>query len=336
MRALCAAVLILVSSVAAAASPRLGIEGARFTVDGAPRFLVFMSYFDGVRRVPNGIGDDLDYLKTRVDGIRVFPNWWEYACPPRSGGDTLFDLQGEIRPAVWQAVDTLLSEAGARGLIVDLSFSRESVTDNGSPPRRLDHDAYQRALTTIVGSTAYLKGRHPHVLIDVQNEWPIHSDKTRIEALLTALRTADPNRLLVASSSGGGYAPVGLGLPLIAAAYHDPRERDWYSAGTTRRIVEAVRRSLGGAVQPIYLQEPMPWGAVCPRQDHDSDQAHFAAALANARAAGAAAWTLHTRTTFDLKSDSLVAKLSDVAAAGLKQVLQRLKPPNGRDTNIRK
>jgi hypothetical protein len=336
MRALGAAVLFLVSSVSAAAAPRLGVEGTRFTVDGAPRFLVFISYFDGIRRVPSGVQDDLEYLKTRVDGIRVFPNWWVYACPPRSGADTLFDLQGEVRPAAWTALDTLLSEAGARGLIVDLSFSRESVTDNGSPPRRLDPDAYQRALTTIVGSTAYLKGRYPHVLIDVQNEWPIHSDKVRVEALLTALRAADPNRLLVASSSGGGYAPVGLGLPLIAAAYHDPRERDWHSAGTARRIVEAVRRSLGGAVQPIYLQEPMPWGAVCPRQDHDSDPAHFAAALANARAAGAAAWTLHTRATFDLKSESLVSKLNDTVAAGLKQVLDHLQRPNGRDTNIRK
>src|SRR4029079_17016081 len=118
-------------------------------VDGAPRFLVFVSYFDGVRRVRGGVGDDLDYLKTRVDGIRCFPNWWDYACPPRSGADTLFDLQGEIRVAVWQTLDTLLNEAGERGLIVDLSFSRESVTDNGSPRRALDAELYQRALTAL-------------------------------------------------------------------------------------------------------------------------------------------------------------------------------------------
>jgi hypothetical protein len=326
MRALCAAVLILSATVAASAAPRLGVQGARFTVDGASRFLVFISYFDGVRRVPGGVGGDLDYLETRVDGIRVFPNWWDYACPPRSGADTLFDLQGAIRPAAWQTLDTLLNEAGARGLIVDLSFSRESVTDNGSPRRALDAEAYQRALTALVGSTTYLKGRHPHVLVDVQNEWPIHSDKTRVEALLNALRTADPDRVLVASSSGGGYAAVGLGVPRMAAAYHDPRERDWYGADTARRIVEGVRGSLGGATQPVYLQEPMPWGTVCPRQDNDPDPAHFAAALANARAAGAAAWTLHTRVTFDLKSRSLVAKLNEPAAAGLKQLLDRLKP----------
>jgi hypothetical protein len=326
MRALCAAVLILSATVAASAAPHLGITGAQFTVDGAPRFLVFLSYFDGVRRVAGGVQEDLDYLKTKVDGIRVFPNWWEYACPPRSGDDTLFDLQGDIRPAVWQALDTLLAEAGARGLIVDLSFSRESVTDNGQPRMALDEDAYHRALTTVVGSTKYLKGRHPHVLIDVQNEWPIHSDKTRIEALLNALRTADPDRVLVASSSGGAYAPVGLDLPLVAAAYHDPRERDWFGAATAQRVVDRVRGSLGPTVQPIYLQEPMAWGTVCPRQDNDPDPAHFAAALANARGAGAAAWTLHTRVTFDLKSRSLVSKLNDPAAAGLKRVLDGLKP----------
>ena len=326
MRALCAAVLICFASISIRAAPRLGIAGAQFTVDGAPRFLVFISYFDGVRRVAGGVPEDLDYLKTKVDGIRVFPNWWEYACPPRSGGDTLFDLHGEIRPLVWQAVDRLLAEAGARGLIVDLSFSRESVTDNGQPRKTLDEDAYQRALTTVVGSTKYLKGRHPHVLIDVQNEWPIHSDKTRIEALLKALRAVDPDRVLVASSSGGGYAAVGLEVPLVAAAYHDPRERDWFGADTARRIVDRVRGSLGPAVQPVYLQEPMPFGTVCPRQDNDPEASHFAAAIANARAAGAAAWTLHTRVTFDLKSRSLVSKLNDPAAAGLKRILERLKP----------
>jgi hypothetical protein len=325
MRALCVAVLILSAAVAGNAAPRLGIEGTRFTVDGAPRFLVFVSYFDGVRRVRGGIEDDLDYLKTRVDGIRVFPNWWEYACPPRSGTDTLFDLQGEIRLAVWQAVDTLLTEAGARRLIVDLSFSRESVTDNGSPPRRLDAEAYQRALTTIVGSTKYLKGRHPHVLVDVQNEWPIHSDKTRVDAMLKALRAADPDRILVASSSGAGYAPVGLDLRLMAAAYHDPRDDDWHGADTARRIVEGVRASIGRAVQPVYLQEPMPWGAVCERQDNDPDPAHFAAALTNVRAAGAAAWTFHTRLSFDLAKEPLVAKLNRSDGAAAKIVLDGLK-----------
>jgi hypothetical protein len=326
MRTLGAAVLILSATITIGAAPRLDIEGARFTVDGAPRFLVFISYFDGVRRVRGGVDDDLDYLKTRVDGIRVFPNWWDYACPPRSGSDTLFDLQGEIRPAVWQTLNTLLNKAGERGLIVDLSFSRESVTDNGSPPQVLGADAYQRGLTAIVGSTKYLKGRHPHVLIDVQNEWPIHSDKARIETLLNALRAADPDRVLVASSSGGSYTAVGLDVPRMAAAYHDPRERAWSNADTARRIVEGVRGSLGGAVQPVYLQEPMPWGTVCPRQDNDPDPAHFAAALANARAAGAAAWTLHTRLTFDLNSRSLVSKLNEAAAAGLRRVVDSLKP----------
>jgi hypothetical protein len=324
VRALWAGVLVLCAVAATNATPRLGIDGARFTVDGAPRFLVFLSYFDGVRRARAGGHEDLEYLKTKVDGIRVFPNWWEYGCPGRSADDTLFDLQGAIRPGGWEVVETLLTEAGARGLLVDLSFSRESVTDNGSPQRTLAHDDYQRALTTLVGSTKYLKGRHPHVLIDVQNEWPIHSDKTRIERLLHALRAADPDRILVASSSGSAYVPMGLDIPLTVAAYHDPRDRGWHGADRAASVVKGVRSGLGHVVQPVYLQEPMPWGTVCPGQANDSDPAHFAAALANARAAGAAAWTLHTRTTFDLKSRSLLSKLNDPAEAGLKRVMESL------------
>jgi len=325
VRALWAGVLVLCAVAATNATPRLGIDGARFTVDGAPRFLVFLSYFDGVRRARAGGHEDLEYLKTKVDGIRVFPNWWEYGCPGRSADDTLFDLQGAIRPGGWEVVETLLTEAGARGLLVDLSFSRESVNDNGSPRRAMESDAHERALTTLVGSTNYLKGRHPHVLVDVQNEWPIHSDKARIERLLHAVRGADPDRILVASSSGSAYAPVGLHVPRMSAAYHDPRDHGWHAADAAARVVDGVRSALGGAVQPVYLQEPMPWGAVCPGQANDADPAHFAAALTNARAAGAAAWTLHTRVTFDLKSRSLVAKLKDPAQAGLKRLLDGLK-----------
>src|SRR3954468_14435922 len=257
MRALWAGVLILCTVATTNAAPRLGIDAARFTVDGEARFLVFVSYFDGVRRVRGGVHDDLEYLKTRVAGIRVFPNWWDYGCPGRSGDDTLFDLQGAIRPAVWQAVDTLLTEAGRHGLLVDLSFSRESVNDNGSPRRAMDHDAYERALTKLVGSTNYLKGRHPHVLVDVQNEWPIHSDKGRIERLPKTLRDADPARILLASWSGSAYVPVGLDLPLMGAAYHDPRDHGWHAADAAARVVDGVRSALGRVVQPVYLQEPM-------------------------------------------------------------------------------
>ena len=45
-------------------------------VDEVSRFLVFLSYFDGIQRPAAVLNADLDYLsKQGIDGIRVLPNW---------------------------------------------------------------------------------------------------------------------------------------------------------------------------------------------------------------------------------------------------------------------
>jgi hypothetical protein len=85
------AVVLLIPAFAAAdcvVAPQgttLRVKGDHFTVNGAPRFLVFVSYFDGVHRDAHSIVDggqnlttltkDLCYFQAHgVNGIRVFPN----------------------------------------------------------------------------------------------------------------------------------------------------------------------------------------------------------------------------------------------------------------------
>jgi hypothetical protein len=321
-----------VACAGAQAPPRppqaLGIAGNQFTLDGKPAFLVFISYFDALPRAAaaGGVDADFAYLEGKVQGVRIFPNWWGDACALRSAADTLIDVDGAIRPEAWRRLQAVLDGASAHRLVVDLSLTRETVTDNGAPARTLSFAAYAKAITTLVGSSDYLKGKYPHVLIDVQNEWPRFGDVKEMEALLGELRTADPERILAASSSGGPYQPVGLSVSKMVAAYHDPRERDWFSAEAATRVVNGVRSALGGAMQPVYLQEPFPASSNCGRTDHDSDSAHFIEAMRHAKAAGAAAWTFHTRLGFALRDQPLTQQLQDAANASQRTVIEQVMP----------
>ena len=76
--------------------------------------------------------------------------------------------------------------------------------------------------------------------------------------------------------------------------------------------------------QPVYLQEPMPASTACQNQVVDRDMTHFAQALESARRSGAAAWTFHTRTAFDLARQSLVEKLRAPGAEDERRAIDRL------------
>jgi hypothetical protein len=297
------------------------VAGDRLTVDGAPRFLTVFSYFDALRA--EALTVDLDFIRRDLgfDGIRVFPNWWGYdrkarPCPaPRD--DTLFDAQGNVRGDGATAsgplarLHTVLRETRARGLIVDLSFARETVQGG------MTVDAYQRGLQR----TAFLLREYRHVLFDLQNERDLdrpamHLTPPQVRALRDAVRDperGDPRRLVVASTTGTSPPIVGDELNsagtvgfvkaagLDAVAFHDPRGAGWETR--VPAVVGALRR----AGKPVYLQEPSRWRVadtnVCGRPetaDSDGDAAHFRVALQHARDAGAAAWTFHTQRAFAL------------------------------------
>src|SRR3989338_10690282 len=87
---------IFVNSVSAVT---LGISGNRFTLDGQAKFLVLSGYWDGLD-APNPSAD-LNYLKSKgFDGIRIFPNLWDYCrgCPNPypTGTDPTINSDGSI------------------------------------------------------------------------------------------------------------------------------------------------------------------------------------------------------------------------------------------------
>lgn len=54
----------------------VGLQRDMFLVDGSPKFLFMVSYFDALDVSDSGLDADLDYLRgtVKADGIRVFPN----------------------------------------------------------------------------------------------------------------------------------------------------------------------------------------------------------------------------------------------------------------------
>lgn len=291
-----------------AADTVIAVAGAQFTIDRSDgrgpqrKLLLLISYFDGLHAA--GLDEDLDYVAGTLhfDGIRVLPNWESRAesyCP-QGTGDGLFDAAGRVRGDTTPVSGplarllSLIAAAGKRGLIVDVSFTRETVAGLGVAD-------YVRAVTR----AATLLRPYRNVLFDLQNE----IDKNLLpEAEAIRLRQAigaiDPSRVIVASRGGAAkdVAAYNQRLGADAIAYHDPRVPEW-----AEQTAAAVAPLLASA-RPVYLQEPQAWNSgftICNRVegktlDADGTAAHFQAAVAGARGAGVAAWTFHTRQGFRL------------------------------------
>jgi hypothetical protein len=298
----------------------LGANGARLTLDGRPEFLLFVSYFDGLRS-PH-IERDFEYLgsQTRVRGVRVLPNWLRcdedihdpHCSPARDG---LFDAAaGSVRADRLEALQHLIAVAGAQGLVVDVTFTRETLAPE------MPVDAYERA---IVRTAAALKPFR-NVLFDIQNEFDKNGlSPDEVGTIREGIRRVDPARLVAASGSGG-YTPQEAarlafdhGLDLLAL--HDPRrEGSWFRRNTIADLV-AKARDVPGRALPLYFQEPTAWGT---RSDDDEVVAHFLEAAGSAERAGAAAWTFHQRVGFNLERESFRTRLG--RDAPMKHLLESL------------
>ena len=321
-------VLSLCAFAGHARAQSVAVDGDHFTVDGEARFLTFISYFDAMRATD--VAGDFAFIRQEAafDGVRMFANWWSYAgtpCP-QAVTDTLFDNTGAIRgdngdvlapsSRLLRLIEVLRA-AQSQGLIVDLTFSRETVPV--PPGDTLDPTEYTKALRR----TAVLLREFRNVIFDIQNERDngtssqlLNADETRL--IKVAIKEADPARVVIASTSGGTPAaasgavdnPAGargfnIRAEMDAIAYHDLRGAGWETRTTT--VVQTLRTMAPFPLKPVYLQEPTRWRVgtttACGTAESDAsdpDPAHFRAALQRAKEAGAAAWTFHTQRAFKL------------------------------------
>lgn len=291
----------------------LRVEGDHFTVDGTKRFLLLATYNDALRATSSAVLDaDFRYLRSiGLDGIRVYPNWWHYGCAlTPASDDALFTTSGTIRDSAKVALLRVLDRAMANGLVVDLTFTRETVTGD---PAGISFANYLAQVTAVA---QLLAGGYSHVFFDLQNEYDLGGRlaDADIPVLLAAIRLRDPllgpRRLVTVSSSSPTKAgQIAANAGLDVAAVHDPRDMaTWYqNAGP---VIDTVATAMGGRRLPIYFQEPMPFSAFgsCGNQA-DSTRGHARQAATDAKAHGAAAWLFHTRRPFKLDATGYRAQL---------------------------
>ena len=300
------------------ASLTLGTAGRAFTVNGTPRFLLFVSYFDALRRANAGganVGDltsDLLFFRAHgIDGIRIFPNWQylQANCRPDAANvsddeQKLFKREGGINEAMWPVLTRVLDLARQHYLVVDVSFSRETYA-TPIPVPAFTH--------TVVEVAERLKGdvRYRHVMFDVQNEFDQGRQLMTAEeavAIVNAIHQPSVDPLRLASASGGSGGIHG-GMDFVA--FHDPREPgNWFTLEAIRAQVKRIEAD-PAATGPIYFQEPMPFAPSACGGVFDGDPAHTLEAARHAQEAGVAAWTFHTRQSFDLSQTTLQAILGD-------------------------
>ncbi len=276
-----------------AQAPVLRSQGTQLLVNGHPAFLVMASYFDALNACC--LKADLDFLARHgIRGIRIMPNWFDGGEPPTPSPRTLFDARGQLQRPALRRLKQVLRQAAARGMIVDVTFTRETVPG-------LQMADYERAILAAVSALR----RYPFVFYDLQNEG--NGGNRRIpDSSVNKLRAAIHRRfpgVLVSASQAFEIGPEDYaafvdrcGLDLMN--YHSPRGGSWWRR--TGKVTQILRR----AGKPVYLGEPGRW----------TPGGHLKAgnlldAVTAAKAAGAAAWTFHNEACFDLRDAPLAARL---------------------------
>ena len=292
----------------------LSIGTDYFAIDGIGRFLVLVSYFDGLRRPASVLPSDLGWLKSkRIDGVRVWPN----ASSPH-----LMTADGRLHPGALSNLTSFVDRAAAAGMIVDLTFHREGVCD---PPSACGFTIaeYEQA---IVATASELRDRK-NVLFDLQNEWNVHGNgitMTDLRRIRTAVRAAAPSLIVTTSSSGDSVADAAVNA-FDVLSYHGPRDEHGSWADTTDDLLASLRAQLALTPRgraPVYFQEPNRFRIASDTfSGYDNVPAHYWTAVQNAKKAGAAGWTFHTGACFDLSSST---PFSDLLQAGERVVLEGL------------
>lgn len=335
----CIAVLLLLFSLAACgvqpAFPQaLSIRDGRFEVDGVPKFLIFISYFDAMRRAnlegAAAFERDFGFFRGRIDGIRILVNWCDYRPEPplrcsTGAPDSLIDGDGRIRDRAnwsgsggdpWSRLLVVLEAARRHGLLVNVTFTREGID---SPPTI---ERYADGITRVVRRLdAEHPGQYRHVLFDVQNEWT--KDRATfspaiLKGLIAAVHAGRADAIAVGSQEStraGAAASTAIAGNFDAVFFHDGRDNPHGSWYTHSRIAGDVGAMRAATSLPIVYDEPTAWcvdgqSRFPCRPSDDGTPAHFAEAAANAKKAGAALWTFHTRTAFDLVSGDYLSQAS--------------------------
>lgn len=312
--------MLIAAGPRAAAPPALTVSGRQLASDGRPAFLLGVSLFDALGRVPPR-DEDLDTLKAW--GVRIVRVWAHWSEP-------IYGPNGVLTPRGRTALASLVTRLGTRGMFLELVLLRPGQLPGEKYAAFSSPDARLAAVRAIAGA---LKDDR-NILFDLYNEHdhpdgPISHADARI--LRDVVKALDPARPITISSTGthlvspsgrigsgeadnigaeAGQGPGSVGVDVLSP--HLPRTEDWDAATRSRVVaIRLVLRRLGMNL-PIYLNEERRAtpGDVLP-------EGAYRRALNGAQSAGAAGWLFHTAAGFDLAAKPFLLAVTPAERAAL-------------------
>ena len=329
MKRACVFVALLLSALPARAETKLGVSGERFTINGAPTFLLGISYYGGAGAPDETVRRDLDDM--RRDGFNWLRVWATWGGPDPDA--SAVGPNGSPREAAMARLRKLVESCDARGMAVDVTLSRQAGTTR--PGGIADAAGHRRAVETLLTALR----PHRNWYLDLANERNIGDARfvsyDELKTLRDYAKDLDPQRLITASHSSGDddfLAAIEKYVSVVRVdfvAQHRGRYR-----GSARETEEMTRRYVRrmkdlGTVLPVHFQEPFRRGYA----DWQPAAEDYEADLRGAVRGGAAGWCFHNgddrrtpdkrpRRSFDLHEHRLYEQLDDVEAT----VVRRLKP----------
>jgi hypothetical protein len=298
-------------------TPRLGVAGTRFTLNGKPRFLLGISYYAALGAPDETWQRDLDEMRRLgFNWLRMWATWAAF-----DNDVSVVDREGHPREGHLSRLEALVEACGRRDMVLDVTLSRgNGVT---GPPRLQTIEAHRRAVEAIVSR---LRAR-PNWYLDLANERNLKDQRfvsfEELRELRALVRRLDAGRLVTASHASHDLTRDDVreylhtvGVDFLAP--HRPRnaESPGQTAARTREAL-AWTRELGREV-PVHYQEPFRRGF----GKWEPDGAAFIADLQGALDGSAAGWCLHNgderhqvggrpRRSFDLREQGLFEQLDE-------------------------
>jgi len=284
------------------------------------KFTILFSYFDAMDA--SNLSGDLDYLKSKgIDGIRIFPNWWDYQGPGNFvfSDSALMSSNGNIKNDRLSRLEQILDAASSRGMLVDITFTRDTVDGpcNQAGNSIMCEEEYKKGVTSVANT---IKGRNK-IIIDLQNEAegnnPITKlDPTHIKNLADRVRATGITSPL--SVSYGTSVSEGL-----SAANEFGLDINNFHLANTSNFNTYINNisGAGASSKEVYLGEPYNTSFIDREGATATDIINRAK---EAKKAGVSVWTFHTSAGFQLDNSSLESRLSAVEKEALNNLSSSL------------
>src|SRR3989344_2611278 len=185
----------------------LGVSGGKFTINGAPTFLLGVSFFDAINETAGNLDSDLQYLQNNhFNLIRVWADWsWQNNEENNNSSitnrnSTVYNTNATLNNRI-NELKNIIEKAATRGIVVEV------VIEDTNPWFYENGEDFNERLTAAREITTALSS-YQNVLFDIVNEhdhtgtafFPASHNQAGLIA--DEIRSVDSDRIVTISSTG--------------------------------------------------------------------------------------------------------------------------------------